>query len=141
MNSWQQPVSGEPSAGTLHFIPEASRAQSEYDLADTSVSDTWEECDLSAKVPVGTTAVYGLMNIYGSDATDVPVLCVRDGAGSETDTTKTFTMRIAAEQGAAALRMGTPVTIKATNGVFDYRRFSSSYPVNTLAFILWGYYL
>ena len=49
-NSWQSPVAGEPSCGTLH-THEASLL-SNYDIADTN----WHTVDLSAQIPVGATA-------------------------------------------------------------------------------------
>ena len=51
-NSWQQPVAGEPSCGTLHLCPFTQVLST--DPADTSI----HALDLSAVVPVGTKAVF-----------------------------------------------------------------------------------
>ena len=51
-NSWQQPVAGEPSAGTFH--PKYALIMNNVDPADTN----WHEVDISASVPVGTKAIF-----------------------------------------------------------------------------------
>ena len=49
-NSWQQPVAGEPSCGTLHWH---SAVIYNADVADTN----WHSIDLSAQIPAGAKAV------------------------------------------------------------------------------------
>jgi hypothetical protein len=133
-----QPVSGQPSLGKLHMIAEASRVN--WDVNDSTITDTWEECDLSARVPNGTTALYGVMNVSTTNAADLAVICIRDGAGSTTSVSKTETLACAAELGAANTQIFASVTIKATNGVFDYRRYTG-FTVNQFLYSMWGYYL
>ena len=52
MNSWQQPVAGEPSLGTGHFHTETIL---NVDPASTAI----QTLDISAYVPAGTKAVRG----------------------------------------------------------------------------------
>jgi hypothetical protein len=128
--------------GTLKLVPEASRT-SDKDLHDTSVSDTWEECDLSHLVPNGTKAILGYAEIKSASAVDAMILLVRDGAGTDTNLNRTRCLRFEAEIGATGFTaFGGIVIIKATNGIFDYRQYSSSYRIDTyFDFRLWGYYI
>ena len=61
MNSWQQPVSGEPSLGTPH---------SHYVLAlNTNPADTvYHSLDLSGECPVGAGGVFILMRFLSNTA-------------------------------------------------------------------------
>lgn len=138
-NSWQQPVSGQSAIGELKLIPEADRSTS---LSDASISDSWEECDLSGSVPNGTNAILFWLEVIGVAATDRSILCVRDGAGSEADVAKTRMMDIRAQIGAGGDQgVACPVIIKAENGIFDYRRYSASYPIDSVTGILMGYFV
>jgi hypothetical protein len=55
-NSWQQPVAGEPSLGTLHYLA-ANVAILNGDPGDAN----WHSIDLSSYIPAGAGAV----KIYG----------------------------------------------------------------------------
>ena len=135
------PVSGEPSLGTLHLIKAADRSSS-YDLNDGSVSTTWESVDLSALVPAGTKAVFGYIYIHTTSANDQMVLLTREGGSADTNTTRTRTIRLQAEIGASgSILYAGLMTIMAPDGQFDYREFSATFPVDTLLFLLWGYYI
>jgi hypothetical protein len=132
MNSWQQPVATEPSVGTLHLIDEDSRVRA---VNDSSVTDTWEEADLSDYVPRGTRGLYGFLQIT-TDTDNQGVLLVRDGASMTTNRTNTRIIRV--DAGGA---WGAMAIIKATNGIFDYVRLSSDHEIDAFQFWLWGYYL
>lgn len=56
MNSWQQPVSGEPSVGTLHLIPEEDRPTSW--VLSVGAATSYTDVNFSAYVPVGVKALY-----------------------------------------------------------------------------------
>jgi hypothetical protein len=121
------------------MIPEARR-NSAWDLNDSTVTDTWEEVDLSDRVPNGTKAILGLLIITGS--ADQKILLLRSGESGETDNLKTRSLRIeAANDSGGITSLQVVVTIMAPNGVFDYRRLSSSWPIDDLKFHLRGYYI
>ena len=63
-NSWQQPVAGEPSLGTLH--PCAATVVVSTDPADANWSAA---VDISAVVPVGTKAVYCQLELRSANTT------------------------------------------------------------------------
>ena len=54
-NSWQQPVSGEPSLGTEHFLTRSGTDRTVINSAAGSAS--WTAVDCSSFVPTGTKAV------------------------------------------------------------------------------------
>lgn len=68
MNSWQQPVSGEPSLGTPH--------KHVATILNTDPSSTGvQTLDISANVPVGTTWVEGYWYILSATANRTGRLC------------------------------------------------------------------
>jgi len=121
--------------GTLHMLDEGDRNGS----ADLNVNPgfaAWVECNLSGRVPPGTTALYGYLEIGLADTTGT--ICIRDGAGAETNVYRTRTLRLTA---LANYMAGSPCIIKATNGIFDYIEESADTEISTLKFILWGYFI
>jgi hypothetical protein len=126
--------------GTLHIIKEADRS-SALDVNDTSVGDTWEEADFSSMVPNGTKAILVNMFIYTTSSNDKSMLLIRSGDSSDTNTTRTRVLRVRAQLGASGLGVGAAIIIRAENGIFDYRRYSSTYPITSVQISLHGYYL
>ena len=63
-NSWQQPVAGEPSLGTMH--PCAANLVVNIDPVDTNWSAA---VDISAVVPAGTKAVYCSLELRSANTT------------------------------------------------------------------------
>jgi len=122
--------------GTLHMLNEGDR-KTAWELNDTTITTDWEECDLSARVPPGTTAIYGYLQFSSGDAGSI--LNIRDGAGTEADTVRTMSFRQV--DASAGMWMGCPVIIKATNGIFDYREYDATFEVATINFLLWGYFI
>ncbi len=139
MNSFQQPVATEPSMGTLHMLAEADITNG-WDITDGTISDTWENGDFSDSVPEGTKGIYGFFVIYSTSLLDTTVLCVRPEGGSHS-AIRSELLWVAAERGAAGLRGGLPLSVVAPNGQFEYRRYSSGYPISQFYFRLLGYYL
>jgi hypothetical protein len=141
-NSWQAPVNSEPSVGTLHLLEESAR-NSSYDLSDSSVGDSYELCDLSSKVPVGTKAIIGFIQIESIGGDERTILRVRNYGSSETDSVRVRIARLHAERNATggSIVLGMPIIIKATTGKWEYRREDATYSIATLDFVLWGYYL
>jgi hypothetical protein len=122
------------------LIPENLRPSTRI-LEDTTVSDTWEEIDASAYVPNGTIGLYGIFRLTTLSSNDSAILCIRSGDSSETNVVRTRFMQISAQFGATNTAMAVVVSFYAINGIFDYRRLSSSHPISNLAFNLFGYYL
>jgi hypothetical protein len=52
-NSFQSPVAGEPSLGTLHLVTEPTT----WNVLSAGSATTWTDVDISALVPVGAKAV------------------------------------------------------------------------------------
>lgn len=71
MNSWQQPVSGEPSLGTPH---KHWAAILNTDPTTTAV----QTLDLSSYVPVGTTWIEGFAEHTSATAGRVTTICNSD---------------------------------------------------------------
>ncbi len=111
-----------------------------WDIFDGSISDTWENADMSGVVPAGTKGLLGFTGIYTTDAQDRMLLCIRP-EGSTYSTTRAETLWMQGEQGAAQLWWGGPLTIVAPDGQFEYRRYSSSYVISSFYYRLLGYYL
>jgi hypothetical protein len=126
-----------PPCGELHLLDEGDR-DSSWDLFDTSISTTWEECDLSGRVPKGTKALYGELVAWKGD--QHIILLIRDGAGSETNSPRTQTLQIFDNSTVDSI-IGTPVILKATDGVFDYREHAATHEVTEVHFCLWGYFI
>jgi hypothetical protein len=86
MNSWQQPVSGEPSAGTLHLIPDSSRPSAWVLNGGTATSYT--DVDFSAYVPNGVKALLLKASFIwtGDGAQDGAYFTLRKNGSSETAT-------------------------------------------------------
>ena len=123
----------------FHLIPTDSRTG---DINDSSITDTWELADLSSYVKKGTKAVYGYAQAYTSSANDALLLTVK-GYGEASDANvkgRNWLIRIHAQLGAGNLWIGCPTVIYAPDGKFEYRRYSSSYPIDQFVFYLWGYY-
>jgi dUTPase len=72
-NTFVQPVAGEPSGGTQHLHVAVVLSA---DPASTSV----QTLDLSAQVPVGTTAVALLFGAMGNAANQTLTICNSDGS-------------------------------------------------------------
>jgi hypothetical protein len=125
--------------GTLKLIPADDRSAS---LTDSSVSDTWETADFSSYVRKGTQALL-LYTYIKSDSTQDRTLLVTRGDGeSQGANNLTQTLRVEAEIGNSSLiYTGAPIIIYAPDGKFDYRRYSSSYPISQLYCVLWGYFI
>ena len=62
-NSWQQPVAGEPSCGTLHFV--ASPTDANVYTNTTPTAGTWYTVTFTG-IPAGTKAVIAF--VYGADS-------------------------------------------------------------------------
>jgi hypothetical protein len=118
----------------LHFLDESDRSSSW--LLNVNPTTSWAEADLSAYVPPGTLAIYGLMSIVLADADGIILL--RDGTSSETNQTRTLSL---GNFSSAGNTLRVPLTIKATNGIFDYAEFSAAAELSTLSFLLWGWQL
>ena len=86
-------------AGTWHWIEDDERT-STADLVDTTISTSWETCDLSGRVPPGTVAIFGRFKIYSNDTDDLFVLMTRPYGSAETDNTKLNTIGYGADIGA-----------------------------------------
>jgi hypothetical protein len=125
--------------GTLKLIPADDRSAS---LNDTSVSDTWETADFSSYVRKGTQALL-LYTFIRTDSTQDRTLLVTRGDGeSQGANFYTQTLRLYAEIGNSGyIYIGAPIIIYAPDGKFDYRRFSSTYPISQLYCMLWGYFI
>ena len=141
-NSWEKPAGNfadHVQLGKLTIIPGDDWDSSAY-VYDVSVSDTWEEADFSGYVPPGVNGLYVYIYILTSSANDQSLLLVRgDGETGGTGRAQRA-LRISAEQGANDIVVGTAISIYAPGGIFDYRRYSSAYPIDSLNFVLRGYY-
>ncbi len=128
--------------GTLHMISDANRSTS-ADVNDGTVNDTWDVADFSGVVPNGTRALLLFAVIRNSDVQERALLQTRDTGSSSGADRSTMTMWIeAARSGTTGLSVvGAPIIIYATNGVFEYRRASAIYTIDSLEFTLVGYYL
>ena len=126
-------------AGTWHWLKDDERNAS-YDLGDTSVTTAWETCDLSGRVPPGTVAIFGYMNIRTTSANDSILLSLRPSGSAEASNPTTYTLAIAADIGASTnIQLGTLVFILAPNGIFQYSEHAAFTPVDSIYFTLWGY--
>ena len=73
MNSWQQPVSGEPSLGTPHPSPlDGSNLRQIYSGTPATTPST-TEVDVSSYVPMGTKAIYieGVLRVGSNTQTSL----------------------------------------------------------------------
>lgn len=142
-NSWPMAkvnsTDGHVQAGDFVIIPGDKRSGS-WDIDDSSVSDTWEEADMSAFVTPGTTALLMHMSAYTTSTQDRTILLTR-GHGETGGTTPSFhTLKVYAELGGSSLLIGTTVIVYAPGGIFDYRRFSSAFTIDEFRASLWGYW-
>ncbi len=117
----------------LHMLDEAYR-NSSYDI-NVNPTTGWTEANLSSAVPVGTLGLHGYTFIL---ATDSPgTLEIRDGTSSEINSFRVESLR----SSPAGSNHGMPATIKAKNGIFDYREAASSAEITTFRFNIWGWLL
>jgi hypothetical protein len=132
---------GHVQAGEFVMIPEDKRSSS-YDLQDNSVSDTWEDADLSSLVPPNTIALFGFVRMYTSSSNDRSTISIRYNGSSQAEGIETRSFWISAQIGAAGVvELGAQVIIYAPGGLFEYRRAASTFPVDSFRFELWGYYV
>jgi len=126
-------------AGTWHWIEDDERT-STADLVDTTISTSWETCDLSGRVPPGTVAIFGRFKIYSNDTDDLFVLMTRPYGSAETDATKLNTIGYGADIGAWTYHGGYAMAfILAPNGKFQYANPSATLTITGIEFELWGY--
>ena len=120
--------------GTLHLLDEGDRVS--WDLNDATVSVSWEECDLSGRVPEGTTAIFGYMELVNGSAQ--AIINVRDAASAEgnSDILQMLHHGLHVDD-----TLGSPVIMKATNGIFDYKAYDVVSGVERIVFGLWGYFI
>jgi hypothetical protein len=125
--------------GTLKIIPADDRSAS---LTDSSVSDTWETADFSSYVRKGTKALLLYTWIRTDSTQDRTILVTRGDGESQGANSRTQTLRVEAEIGNSGyIYTGAPIIIYAPDGKFDYRRYSSIYPISQLYCNLWGYFI
>lgn len=124
----------------FHMISAADRTKIPS-ISDFSISDTWETADYSNYVRKGTKALYGYIEI-NSDATNDAQLLITRGYGETVPYTSggTWILRLHSEIGASGFSyIGLMAIIYAPDGKFEYRRYSSTYPIRKLYFRLHGY--
>ena len=129
------PVAGEESLGTPHFI---SLVDTPSQHSDTTVSDTWETVDYSLYVPSNTKGLLLYLDVTNSGS-GAMLYCLRDYEEAYADLLHTRAGGNTSNVSNISTRNIIPV--KATGGKFQYRRYSSSYPITTFACEIRGYYI
>jgi len=134
-----------PFMGFPHMLDPDDRTDG-YDITDASVSDTWEEGNLSALLP--PEYLHSIrwarcrVQLVSTNTADSAIICARH-KGSAATVEQSYLIRIAAEVGASAAGIGTGqiVDIPVRDGIFEFRRYSASHPIGGAYFQLWGYYV
>ena len=118
----------------LHLLDEADRS-ADWDI-NVNPTTAWVEYDLSARVPAGTTALFGFALHTNADA--YGALEIRDATpGTETDDERVRFSQAGAD---ANTLIAGPAIIKATNGIFDIQEVSATNELTNWIFNLWGWF-
>ena len=120
-------------AGELHLLDEGDRNTD--GAINVNPTTAWVEHDLSGRVPKGTKALWGFVQITRLDASGI--LMSRDGSSTETDNERTYFLR----HGGSQTDHGWLVIIKATDGVFDIKEYDATFECSGFFFLLHGYFL
>ena len=136
---YRQPIAGEPSAGTLHFLPFSKREAKLVSITGYG----WYEVDFSAKVPTGTKAV---LAFFDAQDTDGQGILLAHGDDSEnaynTDIWPECAMIIfksATLSGGS--RVGAQGIVQAPEGIFYIAQYpDSSWDISVAEITIQGYY-
>jgi hypothetical protein len=82
-NSWQSPVAGEPSLGTIHYLAYSQRSTTLVVTTATNTAGTWSAAVTMPNVPVGAKGALCSCDISKAAAT--PLLAVEKASGVTLD--------------------------------------------------------
>ncbi len=144
LNSWQQPVDAEPSVGTLHLIPEASRSSAW--VLNGGTANTFTDVDFSAYVPHGVTALKlkWAVTWTGNGSVDYSQWELRKNGSAITDSDQLAIAGCYFTNLASGVTMGTWGQFDVlcdSDGIIEYRFFQGNTTVGALYLNIEGYYL
>lgn len=67
-NSWQNPNSGEPNVGELHWRPQATATSSGYVASLVTTTAAWSSVSFGAVVPVGAKVAFCNLGVYANSS-------------------------------------------------------------------------
>ena len=138
-NSWQQPVAGEPSLGTLHWLSAAAG----YSV-NAGTANTWTDVDVSSKVPAGTKAVLlnCMVRYLGSGVNQYGYIELRKNGSSfaRPDVVQVGSQMDMAAGGENAWVAGQAVVEVDASRIFEYEIYTSATTRNAYITVL-GYYV
>ena len=144
MNSFQQPVAGEHSVGTLHLIPEENRPPGWVFGPGTSTSFT--DVNFSAYVPAGVKALllqYAVI-FDGNNVADYNGYNLRKRGSTETNVYKTVSVVAGYTNLASGVKMqhyGEVTCGCDSSGYIQYRTYNGVTNHGALYLNITGYYI
>lgn len=149
-NSWQQPVAGEPSLGTLHHLPLSNTTA--RNVVGAAVGAGWSAAiDCSGHVPAGAKAILAGLILDGTLSNAATPSDAQVGFSDNTSNTPTALTAhphigintAAASAGNAPERAEEEVCIPLTSSrtFYYYRIVNTNFATMTLYVIVKGYYI